>query len=55
MKAIGRVLIRGIDALLPIGVTLYVIYWLAFYGERLLIDLFRPMIPEAYISGRAPE
>jgi len=49
MKAIGRILIRGIDALLPIGVTLYVIYWLAFYGEKLLIEMFRPMVPEAYI------
>jgi uncharacterized membrane protein len=49
MKEIGRILIRGIDALLPIGVTLYVIYWLAFYGEKLLIEMFRPMVPEAYI------
>ena len=49
MKTIGRILIRGIDALLPIGVTLYVIYWLAYYGDRLLVDMVRPMLPEAYI------
>ena len=49
MKAIGRILIRGIDALLPIGVTLYVIYWLVFYGDKLLLELVRPMVPEAYI------
>ena len=49
MKTIGRILIRGIDALLPIGVTLYVIYWLAFYGDRMLVEMVRPMVPEAYI------
>jgi len=49
MKAIGRILIRGIDALLPIGVTLYVIYWLVFYGDKLLLELVRPMLPESYI------
>ncbi len=49
MKTFGRILIRGIDALLPIGVTLYVIYWLAYYGDRALVDMFRPMVPDAYI------
>jgi len=49
MKTIGKILIRGIDALLPIGITLYVIYWLAFYGDKLLVDLIRPILPEAYI------
>lgn len=49
MKTIGRILIRGIDALLPIGVTLYVIYWLAFYGDKLFVDMVRPMVPESYI------
>lgn len=49
MKAIGRILIRGIDALLPIGVTLYAIYWLVFYGDKLLLEMVRPILPEAYI------
>ena len=49
MKTFGRILIRGIDALLPIGVTLYVIYWLAFYGDRMLAEIVRPMLPETYI------
>lgn len=49
MKTIGKILIRGIDALLPIGITLYVIYWLAFYGDKLLVEMVRPMVPEAYI------
>jgi len=49
MKTFGRILIRGIDALLPIGVTLYIIYWLAFYGDRMLAEIVRPMLPETYI------
>jgi len=49
MKAIGRILIRGIDALLPIAVTLYVIYWLAFYGDNLFVDMVRPWLPNSYI------
>ncbi len=31
------------------GITLYVIYWLAYYGDRMLVDMFRPTMPEAYI------
>jgi uncharacterized membrane protein len=49
MKAIGRILIRGMDALLPIGVTLYTIYWLAFYGDKLFVDMVRPLLPHSYI------
>jgi len=49
MKTIGKILIRGIDALLPIGVTLYGIYWLLFYGDRMLAEMVRPFVPEAYI------
>lgn len=49
MKIIGSILIRGIDTLLPIGVTLYVIYWLAFYGDKLLVEIVRPMVPDSYI------
>jgi uncharacterized membrane protein len=49
MKAIGKILIRGIDVLLPLGVTLYAIYWLAFFGDKLLTEVFRPMMPESAI------
>lgn len=49
MKIIGSILIRGIDTLLPIGVTLYVIYWLVFYGDRLLVEIVRPFIPDSYV------
>lgn len=49
MKKIGKILIRGIDALLPFGVTLYVAYWLIFYGDRMLAEMVRPILPEGYI------
>jgi len=49
MKALGKVLIRGMDTLLPIGITLYCIYWLMFYGDKLLADLVRPIMPAAYL------
>ena len=48
MKAIIKILILGIDVLLPIGVTLYVIYWLAFFGDKLLADMIRPILPDSY-------
>jgi len=49
MKFLGKILIRGMDTLLPIGVTLYCIYWLTLYGDKLLADLIRPFMPAAYI------
>lgn len=48
MKYIRRFLVRGVDALLPIGVTLYAIYWLTIFGDKLLSDMIRPMVPEIY-------
>lgn len=49
MKILGKILIRGMDTLLPIGVTLYAIYWLVFYGDKLLTDMIRPVVPAAYV------
>jgi uncharacterized membrane protein len=48
VKRIGKFLARGIDALLPIGVTVYVIYWLAYYGDKFFGDLVYPVVPENY-------
>ena len=47
MHTIGKILIRGLDVLLPIGVTLYFIYWLALFGDKMLVEMFRPVVPEA--------
>ena len=48
MKFISRLLVRGIYTLLPIGVTVYVIYWLAVFGDKLLGEMVRPIVPEVY-------
>lgn len=49
MKFIGSLLLRGIDALLPIAITLYAIYWLAFFGDKLLGEIIRPVMPEHWL------
>jgi len=49
MKYLSKFLVRGIDVLLPIGVTLYSIYWLTFFGDKFLGDIVRPFIPQGYI------
>jgi uncharacterized membrane protein len=48
MKSISKLMVRGIYTLLPIGVTVYVVYWLTVFGDRLLGDLLRPMVPGVY-------
>jgi uncharacterized membrane protein len=48
MKFLGRLLVRGLDILLPIGVTLYVLYWFTIFGDRLIADIVRPLLPAAY-------
>jgi len=48
MRFIVRFFIRGIDVLLPLGITLYVIYWLAVFGDKLLGDMVRPVVPAVY-------
>ncbi|MCK7509597.1 MAG: hypothetical protein MZV70_39845 [Desulfobacterales bacterium] len=34
------------NTLVPIGITLYAVYWLAVFAESLLGEAIRPMIPE---------
>jgi len=51
-RFLRRVIVRGMVAVLPIGLTLYLLWWLATSTERLLhgaITLFVP--PSAYIPG----
>ena len=36
MKSIGRILLKGLLTILPIGLTLYFIYWLGVAAESLL-------------------
>lgn len=48
MKTVMKFFIRGIDTLVPLGITLYAIYWLAIFTESLLGGLIRPPVPDYY-------
>ena len=51
MKAIGKLFVQGLIAILPIVVTLYLVYWLATTAESVLGQVIRYIIGDAYIPG----
>ena len=52
MRTIWNTMLKGLVALLPIGLTLYLVYWLAVAGERLFSPLLKLVLPErAYWPG----
>jgi len=52
MKYLGRVLLKGLVTILPIGITVYLVYWLGSTTEALLSGPIRWYIPEQqYIPG----
>ncbi len=48
MKRIGRTFLTGLAAIVPVVVTLYLIYWLAVTSETALGDLFRHLLPAGW-------
>ncbi len=48
MKKIWNLLMKGLAAVLPIGVTIYVVWWLGTSAEALLRDAITLVIPERY-------
>ncbi len=48
MKFLGRILLKGIVAVLPIGLTLYLIYWLGVSAESLLNPVIIAIVSERY-------
>lgn len=52
MRHIGSVLLKGLVAVLPVGLTLYLIYWLGLSIERILHPIITFVIPERfYLPG----
>ena len=53
MRKIWNTMLKGLVAILPIGLTLYVVYWLAVTAERLFSGVIKLLIPEpaAYWPG----
>jgi uncharacterized membrane protein len=46
MRRIWNTVLKGLVAILPIGLTIYFVYWLALTAERLFSRLLRLVLPE---------
>jgi len=52
MKKIGKFFLQGLIAILPIALTIYILYWLAVSAESMLGGFIKLFIPEGlYIPG----
>jgi uncharacterized membrane protein len=51
MKPIGSILLKGLVTILPIGLTVYFVYWLGITTEGLLSKPIRALIGENYWPG----
>ena len=52
LKFIGKNILTGLITLLPVVLTLYLLYWLAISAESVLGDLIRIWVPDtAYRPG----
>jgi len=52
MRKIWNTMLKGLVALLPVGLTVYLVYWLALTAERLFSGVLRLVIPDsAYRPG----
>jgi uncharacterized membrane protein len=52
MRRIWNTMLKGLVATLPIGLTVYLVYWFALTAERLFSRALRPLLPEsAYWPG----
>jgi uncharacterized membrane protein len=48
MRKIWNTVLKGIVAILPIGLTVYVVYWLAVTAERLFSPVIKLLVPAHY-------
>jgi uncharacterized membrane protein len=48
MRKIWNTILKGLVAILPLGLTVYVVYWLAVTGERLFSRAIRALVPESF-------
>ena len=51
MRRIWNTVLKGLVAILPIGLTLYIVYWLAVAAERLFSRLIKLLVPDHYWPG----
>ncbi len=48
MRKIWNTVLKGLVAILPLGLTVYVVYWLAVTAERLFSRVIKLLVPEPY-------
>ena len=48
MKTLSQIFLRGLATILPVALTLYLIYWLAVNSERFLGGLIQQLLPHQY-------
>jgi uncharacterized membrane protein len=48
MRRIWNTMLKGLVAILPVGLTLYLVYWLAVTTERLFAVVLKALVPERY-------
>ena len=46
MRKIWNTMLKGLVAILPIGLTLYLVYWLAVTAERVFSGTIKSVIPQ---------
>jgi uncharacterized membrane protein len=51
MKALGGILLKGLVTILPIGLTIYFVYWLGVTTETLLSKPIKVLIGDGYWPG----
>ncbi len=52
MKRFGRIMIRGLAAILPAALTIYILYWSATNAEQLLGAVIKVILPDGwYVPG----
>jgi len=48
MRKIWNTVLKGLVAILPLGLTVYVVYWLAVTAERFFSRVIKLLVPEPY-------
>ena len=48
MRRIWNTVLKGLVAILPTGLTLYIVYWLAITAEKLFAPLIKLVVPDRY-------
>ncbi len=48
MRFISNIILKGLATILPVGLTLYLVYWFSLSMENLLRPMIKGLIPESY-------